>query len=105
MPVENIDEAVAFYEKIMGFTVDSTDSSEPKKVLLSQDEVTIGISENGGDPTQEGCFFEVTDVEKAFEELKSNGLEQETHEYRINQHGETSFKVFVVVALQAGAIF
>lgn len=33
----------------------------------------MGLAENGGDPSQEGCFFEVDDVEAAFEELKTRG--------------------------------
>ena len=57
----------------------------------------IGLAENGGDPTQEGCFFRVDDVEAAFEELKSNGLSMEAN-YRVDTHGEQRFKVFFVVA-------
>ncbi len=56
------------------------------------------VDENGGDPTQEGCFFEVDDVETAFAELKSNGLEKEEADFRIDRHGDTSWKVFFVVA-------
>ncbi len=38
----------------------------------------LGLAENGGDPTQDGCFFEVDDVEKAFVELRANGFDRET---------------------------
>ena len=37
-------------------------------------------------------------VEAAFAELRSNGLDREDPDYRIDQHGETSFRVFFVVA-------
>jgi hypothetical protein len=69
-----------------------------KSIILARDGVQIGLAENGGDPTQEGCFFEVDDVETAFAELKSNGLEKEEAGFRIDRHGDTSWKVFFVVA-------
>jgi len=40
----------------------------------------------------------VNDAEAAFAELKSNGLKKEAADFRIDQHGETSYKVFFVVA-------
>ncbi len=80
LPVQNVDAAIPYYEKVFGF-----------RVVSRQDE-------NGGDPTQEGCFFEVDDVETAFAELKSNGLEKEEADFRIDRHGDTSWKVFFVVA-------
>ncbi len=54
--------------------------------------------ENGGDPTQEGCFFEVDNAEAAFAELKEHGLEKEEADFSIDQDGDTSYKVFFVVA-------
>jgi hypothetical protein len=45
---------------------------------LGRDEIKIGLAENGGDPTQDGCFFEVDNAESAFAELKANGLEKES---------------------------
>lgn len=45
-----------------------------------------------------GCFFEADNVEAAFAELKSNGLEREEAGFRIDQCGDTSYKVFFVVA-------
>jgi hypothetical protein len=65
---------------------------------LGRDGIQIGLAENGGDPAQEGCFFEVDNAEAAFAELKSNGLNKEEADFRIDQHGETSYKVFFVVA-------
>lgn len=38
--------------------------------ILARDGIQIGLAENGGDPTQEGCFFEVDDVEAAYSEIK-----------------------------------
>ena len=82
----------------MGFQVVSQKDSPFKFAALQRDDIRIGLSENGGDPTQEGCFFEVDSAEVAFEELKSNGLEKEKAGFEINRHGDTSWKVFFVIA-------
>ena len=98
LPVQDIDTAIPYYEKILGFRVVSRQDAPYKSVTLERDSIRIGLAENGGDPTQEGCFFEVDSVETAFAELKSNGLEQKDAGFRIDQYGDTSWKVFFVVA-------
>ncbi len=98
LPVENVETAIPFYETIMGFQVVSRNDSPCKSAILGRDGIQIGLVENGGDPSQEGCFFEVDNVEAAFAELKSNGLEKEEAGFRIDQHGDTAWKVFFVVA-------
>ena len=98
LPVENVETATPFYETVMGFWVVSQKDSPCKSVVLGRDDIQIGLAENGGDPSQEGCFFEVDDVEAAFAELKSNGLAREAADFRIDQHGATSWKVFFVIA-------
>jgi len=98
LPVQNVDAAIPYYEKVFGFRVVSRQDAPHKSVILARDGIQIGLAENGGDPTQEGCFFEVDDVETAFAELKSNGLEKEEADFRIDRHGDTSWKVFFVVA-------
>lgn len=98
LPVENVDAAISFYDTMMGFKVVSRTDLPRKAVVLGRDRIQIGLAENGGDPSQEGCFFEVDDVEAAFTELRSKGLDREDAGYRIDQHGEASFRVFFVVA-------
>jgi catechol 2,3-dioxygenase-like lactoylglutathione lyase family enzyme len=98
LPVEDVDAAIPFYESVMGFRVMARTDSPHKSAVLARDEIQIGLAENGGDPTQEGCFFEVDNAEAAFAELKSNGLQREAADFRIDQYGEKSFKVFFVVA-------
>jgi len=98
LPVHNVDAAIPYYEKVFGFRVVSRQDAPHKSVILARDSIQIGLAENGGDPEQEGCFFEVNDVETAFGELKSNGLEKEDAGFRIDRHGDTSWKVFFVVA-------
>ena len=98
LPVENVDEAIPFYESVMGFHVASRTEAPHKAVVLTRDIVQIGLAENGGDPTQDGCFFEVDNVETAFAELKTNGLKKEEADFRIDKHGDKAFKVFFVLA-------
>jgi lactoylglutathione lyase len=111
LPVKNLEGAIPFYETIMGFQVTSRKHEPCKSAVLARDGIQIGLAENGGDPTQEGCFFEVDNAEAAFDELKSNGLtahpswterkspeEREEAGFSIDRHGATSFKVFFVVA-------
>jgi predicted enzyme related to lactoylglutathione lyase len=98
LPVQDLEMAIPFYETVMGFQVQSRNDFPCKSAILGRDEIQIGLAENGGDPTQEGCFFEVDNVETAFAELKANGLSNETADFRNNQHGETSWKAFFIIA-------
>ena len=98
LPVENVEDAIPFYETVMGFQVVSRQDAPCKSAILARDDIQIGLAENGGDPTQDGCFFEVNDIEAAFNELKNNGLQNDDPNYRIDQHGDKSFRIFFVIA-------
>jgi predicted enzyme related to lactoylglutathione lyase len=98
LPVKDLATAIPFYQTIMGFSVMSRGDSPVRSAVLGRDDVQIGLAENGGDPTQDGCFFEVDDIEAAFDELKSNGLAKEDAGFRIDRHGDTSYRVFFVIA-------
>ena len=98
LPVENLEAAIPFYETVMGFQVVSRKDAPSKSAVLARDDIQIGLAENGGDPTQEGCFFEVDNVAAAFEELKSNGLQKEEAGFSIEGDGDTSYRAFFVVA-------
>ena len=98
LPVANLEAAVPFYETIMAFRVVSRKKSPYKSAILARDSIQIGIAENGGDPSQEGCFFEVDSAEAAFAELKANGLEKKEAGFRIDRYGNTAYIVFFVVA-------
>ncbi len=98
LPVGNVETAIPFYETIIGFQVVEKKDSPCKSVVLGRDDIQIGLAENSGDPTQDGCFFEVDNVEKAFAELRSNGLEKKDADFRIDHHGDTVWKVFFVIA-------
>jgi catechol 2,3-dioxygenase-like lactoylglutathione lyase family enzyme len=96
LPVENVDTAIPYYEEIFGFRVVSREDKPQRSVILARDGIRIGLAENGGDPTQEGCFFEVDDVNAAFEEI--NGDPPSGSDLRLDAFGETSYEVFFVVA-------
>ena len=95
LPVANLETALPFYQTVMGFHIQSRSD---KSAVLTRDNIQFGLAENGGDPEQNGCFFEVDDIEKAFAELKTNGLNQTEPNYRTDQHGETTYKVFFIIA-------
>src|SRR5215216_2176144 len=88
LPVENVEAAIPFYESVMGFRVVSRNDSPQKSAVLGRDDIKIGLAENGGDPSQDGCFFEVDDVERAFAELKANGFQKDDPDFRIDKYGD-----------------
>ena len=94
LPVEDLNQAIPFYQTIMGFQVESRQDTPHKSAVLSRDEVQIGLAENGGDPSNDGCFFEVDDVELAFSELKANGLDREEADYQVDE----PYVLFFIIA-------
>lgn len=98
LPVNDLEAALPFYETIMGFWLASGTDAPNVSAVLSRDSVRIGLAQNGGDPTQDGCFFEVDDVSRAFAELKANGLPTEGPTFSTQRHGDVNWKVFFVAA-------
>jgi lactoylglutathione lyase len=98
LPVGSVEQAVPFYSGVMGFQILERREQPHRAVVLGRDDIRIALAENGGDPTQEGCFFEVDDVEAAFAELKANGLNKSDAGFRVDKYGDTSYRVFFVVA-------
>ncbi len=96
LPVADVDAAIPYYEETFGFRVVTREEVPHKSVILARDEIQIGLAENGGDPTQEGCFFEVDNLDAAFEEIK--GKPPAASDIRIDQFGDSSMRVFFVVA-------
>ena len=98
LPVGCLEEALPFYESMMGFQVLSRHDSPHRSAVLGRDGIEIGLAENGGKPAQNGCFFAVDDVEAAFAELKTNGLGREEAGFRVDRYGDASYRVFFVIA-------
>ena len=97
LPVADVEQALPFYESRMGFRVVSRSETPMRSAVLARDDVQIGLAENGGDPSQEGCFFEVDDVDAALAELQSYGLDLKS-EFQLQTHGDTTYRLFFVVA-------
>lgn len=98
LPVGDLEAALPFYESVMGFRVLSRGESPHRSAVLGRDGVRMGLAENGGDASQDGCAFEVDSVEAAFDELKANGLERDAPGFDTERHDAASWKVFYVVA-------
>ena len=98
LPVQDLAAALPFYEKVLGFQVVSRNDAPHRSAVLARDEVPIGLAENGGDPTQDGCAFHVKDLEALFAEFNSNGLNKKLSGFDTEQHDGVAWKVFYVVA-------
>lgn len=98
LPVRNVEEALPFYESVLGFRLLSRSERPCRSAVLVRDGIQIGLAENGGDPSQDGCAFHVKGLDALFAELKANGLQKEVSEFDVEQHGGAAWKVFYVVA-------
>jgi len=98
LPVADLAVALPFYETVLGFRVVSRKDTPHKSAVLARDNVEIGLAESGGDPTQDGCAFHVTNLKELFAEFKANGLQKELSKFDTEQHGDATWEVFYVVA-------
>ena len=109
LPVEDLDTAVPFYERVMGFRSESENEMSPRAMVFVRDGIRMRLAENGGDPSQDGCAFEVDNVEAAHAEIKE-ALENfnanlvaragsVSPEPKIETQGDgSSWKVFYIIA-------
>ena len=96
LPVEDIDQAVAYYGTRFGLReVERRDDPVPT-VILERDGVNIGFAINGGDASQDGAAILVTDIGRARDELEANGVA--TANWRIDERDGGKYQVFFVVA-------
>jgi catechol 2,3-dioxygenase-like lactoylglutathione lyase family enzyme len=98
LPVRDLAAALPFYETVLGFRVLARGRTPGNSAVLTRDQVQIGLVENGGDPTQDGCAFHVKHLEALFAEFKANGLQKEFSEFDIEQHDGVAWRVFYIVA-------
>ena len=96
LPVKDVDAAIPYYEKKFGFRVVSRHNGPHKSVILARDSIQIGLAENGGDSSQEGCFFEVDNVEAAFEEIK--GVPSTESTLKLTEVDGVPYRAFFEVA-------
>ena len=98
LPVPDLAAALPFYETVLGFRVLSRNSEPHHSAVLGRDQVQIGLAENGGDPSQDGCAFHVSGLESLFAEFQANGLGKQLSQFDIEHHDDGPWKVFYVVA-------
>ena len=98
LPVADVAAAAPFYETVLGFRVVSRAEVPHRSAVLQRDAIQIGLVENGGDPSQDGCAFHVTNLRALFDEFRANGLKKELSDFSSERRGDTDWKVFFVVA-------
>jgi catechol 2,3-dioxygenase-like lactoylglutathione lyase family enzyme len=98
LPVPDLAAALPFYESVLGFRVVSRRDAPYRSAVLGRDGVQIGLTENGGNPSQDGCAFHVRDLPALFAELNARGLGQDGQPFRRETHDAVSWSVFYAVA-------
>ena len=98
LPVGDVDAAIPFYTDIMGFEIVSRSDSPHRSATLARPDVQIGLAENGGDPANDGCAFEVNDVAAVFAELQVNGFSKKLPNFKMETNDKGIWKVLYVVA-------
>ena len=98
LPVADVAAALPFYETVLGFKVVSRGDTPHDSAILGRDDVQIGLAENGGDASQDGCAFHVQDLASLFAEFKAKGLNKQLSDFEIETHDGADWKVFYVVA-------
>ena len=98
LPVADLDAAIPFYEKTLGFRVVSRDEKPHRRAILARDQVEMGLAENGGDSTQDGCAFHVKDLDALMAELNAAGFKKHASEIGIEQMDGEPWRVFYMIA-------
>lgn len=91
LPVQDLDPAVAFYERVLDFKVASRDAATAR---LTREGVQVGlVRKEGHDPNEAGsCCFDVSDLDALHAELKARG--GDLGEISFSQWGGKSYRVF-----------
>ena len=98
LPVPDVEAALPFYQQMLGFSVLSKNDAPIKSATLARDQVQMRLVENGGDPTQDGCAFHVTDLESLHAEFRRNGLQKELGSMDTERRDGADWRVFFIVA-------
>ncbi len=98
LPVKNLDAALPFYEAVLGFRLVSRSDTPHRSAVLSRDQIQIGLAENGGDASKDGCAFHVNGIDALFAEFNTNGLDKQISTIDLEDDGDEKWKVFYVIA-------
>jgi catechol 2,3-dioxygenase-like lactoylglutathione lyase family enzyme len=97
LPVPELSAALPFYETVLGFRVISRTETPHRRAVLGRDAVQVGLAENGGDPTQDGCAFHVTNLDSLYDEFQSR-LGKSLSHIDVERRDGVPWRVFYVVA-------
>jgi predicted enzyme related to lactoylglutathione lyase len=91
LPVKELEPAIAFYQRVLGFKVASRDATT---AALRRDEVRIGLVRKADhEPHQAGSVcFNVSDLDSLHAELKAKG--GEPGEFGVDEWGGKSYRTF-----------
>jgi catechol 2,3-dioxygenase-like lactoylglutathione lyase family enzyme len=95
LPVNDLDQAAAFYGDAFGLT-DVERRDGPPTLIMERDGVRIGFCINGEDASQDGAAIRVTDIHRARAELEAKGIE--VRNWRVDERDGKKLQVFFVVA-------
>lgn len=98
LPVADLAAAIPFYETVLGFRVESRPETPHAYAVFSRDHVRIGLEENGGDPSQDGCAFHVEGLLALLNEFQARGLKKSPADIGVEHLDNLPWKVFYVVA-------
>ena len=98
LPVPDVAAAVPFYETVLGFRVISRGDTPYPSAVLARDDLHIGLEENGGDPTQDGCAFHVRGLHALFAEFAANGLAKAPSDFGTEHRDGIAWTVCYVIA-------
>lgn len=98
LPVGDVAASVPYYETFFGMTLVAQEDEPVRRAVLERDGIEIGFAENGGDPSQEGAFIEVNNLEEMHAEFVDRGLSLGAPNFRTDAHGDTTYRVFFVIA-------
>ena len=96
LPVADLDAAARWYARAFGLTEVERHADPHPAVILERDGVRFGFAINGGDASQDGAAILVSDIERAKQELRANGVT--VGDSRVDERNGRKFQVFFVVA-------
>ncbi len=96
LPVEDIEQTVKWYGDAFGLEEIERRESPLPTVIMERDSLRLGFAINGGDASQDGAAIQVSDIQRAREELEAKDIR--TANWRVDERDGQKYQVFFVVA-------
>ena len=96
LPVADLDHATEWYGRSFGLAEAERRDTPVPTVFMERDGVRLGFAVNGGDASADGAAILVSDIHRAKEELKANGVA--ITNWRVDERDGQKLQVFFVVA-------